>query len=636
MAKYTPTLLGKDTEINIAPFFGGGFVDAGAAQLNQAIQNNAQAVTEAKNKKFEQAQALRDGIVSGHFSDIMAAEVGEDIAKLATMGTYSEAYAVTLAEANAKLGVNVAKQAQITTKAEEITNQFKEDPSNKYYNRNALGENLGNTIESGGLDTQMIDLDNSLINFKGNVANIKDGIVRQDFQKQLGEITRKAVANGDIKSANSAYYKLNQTTDGSKFLSGFSVYDAENGMYVPNFDQTKLPPMGLVEMYKGLDPAAATLMENAVAKMKADKNVADKDFTDELKKNYEQRFLLNEMRKMAPGGGQTSEDTNQFLSKPQDRTTPDDTPSYDDMENYEMVKDAVNGMADLVNLNPNDFINDNVSYETVNIDGVDVRTLDVTGSGSGTNHRVAIYNVLDNNGNTNREYKEPRKVLLSMDASGDQTIYFVGGTESQPTYNKLNRRNASDFILRMANDNFGGGATGITAFKSFYKIAKDKNEINRDGSYTQFGSFNATDDNVLSNEIDNTNEARNTANSGPAYTTQELNNMFETSDIPTINEKLIEINQDNLNNVRIYNTLESKSDGKVNDGKKFKVVHFKRPDDNRQFYNFNNSWGVLTYQNVEGNGQYGEPQTIKVKTKDYFNLIGAPGSADFNVNPTER
>ena len=67
MAKYTPTLLGQDTEINLAPFFGGGFVDAGAAQLNQAVQNNARAITEAKNKKFEQAQALRDGIVSGHF-----------------------------------------------------------------------------------------------------------------------------------------------------------------------------------------------------------------------------------------------------------------------------------------------------------------------------------------------------------------------------------------------------------------------------------------------------------------------------------------------------------------------------------------------------------------------------------------
>ena len=88
-----------------APVFGGGFVDAGAAQLNQAVQNNARAITEAKNKKFEQAQKLRDGIVSGHFSDIMAAQVGEDIAELASMGTYSEAYQVKLAEANARLGV---------------------------------------------------------------------------------------------------------------------------------------------------------------------------------------------------------------------------------------------------------------------------------------------------------------------------------------------------------------------------------------------------------------------------------------------------------------------------------------------------------------------------------------------------
>ena len=160
MAKYTPTLLGQDTEINLAPFFGGGFVDAGAAQLNQAVQNNARAITEAKNKKFEQAQALRDGIVSGHFSDIMAAEVGEDIAELATMGTYSEAYQVKLAEANARLGINVAKQAQITTGAKEITDQFQQDPSNKYYERNALGASLDDAIETGGLNTSRDDLDN--------------------------------------------------------------------------------------------------------------------------------------------------------------------------------------------------------------------------------------------------------------------------------------------------------------------------------------------------------------------------------------------------------------------------------------------------------------------------------------------
>ena len=77
MAKYTPTLLGQDTDVNIGAFFQGGFVDAGADQLNQAIQNNVKVVTEAKNKKFEQAQSLRDGIVSGHFSDDMAGEIGK-------------------------------------------------------------------------------------------------------------------------------------------------------------------------------------------------------------------------------------------------------------------------------------------------------------------------------------------------------------------------------------------------------------------------------------------------------------------------------------------------------------------------------------------------------------------------------
>ena len=51
-----------------------------------------------------------------------------------------------------------------------------------------------------------------------------------------------------------------ETSEGEKFITGFGKYDENLGMYVPNFDENKLPPVGLVELYRGIDDASARLM----------------------------------------------------------------------------------------------------------------------------------------------------------------------------------------------------------------------------------------------------------------------------------------------------------------------------------------------------------------------------------------
>ena len=238
MAKYRPTLV-DDKDPNIAMFYSGGFVDAGAAQLNQAIQNNIRVTIDAKNKKFEQAQKLRDGIVSGHFSEQMAEQVGKDIERLADLPVYSKDYAKTLAQANANLGILVQKQDRVTKKADAISTGFKEDPSNKYYENNALSASLYDQIQNTGINTTVEDLDGAFSGFKNNIENIKDGVVRTDFQSKLGEIVQKVEATGGLSNVNSEFAKFTKTSDGQKFVTGYT-YDPSTRMYVPAFDESKL------------------------------------------------------------------------------------------------------------------------------------------------------------------------------------------------------------------------------------------------------------------------------------------------------------------------------------------------------------------------------------------------------------
>ncbi|MGY8867841.1 MAG: hypothetical protein ACKVJK_19725, partial [Methylophagaceae bacterium] len=128
------------------------------------------------------------------------------------MPTYSKAYASTLASANAKLGVMVAKQAKITTEMERTTTDFDADPSSKYYDPNLsarLHDQINGDEENGivgtGIDTSSANIQDALSSFKNNTTNIKDGVIRTDFQSKLGEIVQKIENTGGLGNVNSEF-----------------------------------------------------------------------------------------------------------------------------------------------------------------------------------------------------------------------------------------------------------------------------------------------------------------------------------------------------------------------------------------------------------------------------------------------
>ena len=639
MAKYTPTLLGKDTEINIAPFFGGGFVDAGAAQLNQAIQNNAQAVTEAKNKKFEQAQALRDGIVSGHFSDIMAAEVGEDIARLATMGTYSEAYAVTLAEANAKLGVNVAKQAQITTGAKEITDQFDQDPSNKYYERNALGANLDDAIEANGLSTTRDDLDNSFTGFKTNINNIKDGVVRTDFQSKLGEIVQKIERTGGLKNESEEFAKFTKTSDGQKFVTGYT-YDEKTRMYIPAFDSTKLPPRGLVELYKGIDDSAATLMSDYVNKLHI-QNADDptKPISDVAKDNYERRFVLEEMKKLAPGGSQQDIESTEFRSRRAQTPLTDSASKrkLDRETNYGALNTQLNKIEQVLMLDPAQMATNNGVVNYVDIDptgsGNPIRMIDLSGT-QDLDMAIAKQRIVDP---ATREIKEkyvaPSKVYLDVDEeSGMNSLYLVTGDPGNETYTVYNNRNVSTLALNLSNANYGGS----TVYKDWLQVSQEKGDISQDGLRTDQSNNIDRTINSKANSLRKLNNATNQGAETPAFERTALNTSFEQAgnDSTKIDAALKPLN----------NLFESKDgytglgvtdkDGKVVTNKKVKYLNFGR--DGTYYWaggaSFATKYGILKYRVDNGNGTFGPVQTAEVNVQDIATELSGGGTQTFDLN----
>ena len=641
MAKYTPTLLGQDTEVNVGQFFQGGFIDAGSQQLNQAIQNNIKVVTEAKNKKFEQAQALRDGIVSGHFSDAMADEVGGYIEQLTDMPTYSKAYASTLAKANATLGVMVAKQEKITTQIDQTQTQFDADPSSKYYDPN-LGARLYDQIngdEENGIvgtkmDTTSNDIQGAVSSFKNNIENIKDGEVRKDFQTQLGEISNQASSTGNMSNVNSEFAKYTTTSDGQKFLSGFSTYDPANGMYVPNFDENSLPPQGLVELYKGVDDSAATLVAAYVTEQQEADGVDDKDMTPALKKHYEQTFLLEEMKKMAPGGGSVDNEKTNYAGRPQGSTPTDNGPKFDDLKDYNSVRIFANNMGTLNNLDPEKIQQAGINYETINIDGEDVRTLDVSSMATGTDYLTAKYTVIGPTGSPSTVYKQPRKTLISIEPNGKKTIIFVGGTPTAPTYNKLNSRTATSFLQNVGSANFGGGSKGTDMIGSFFQVAQSKGELNSDGSYLFFGEISDMPEDSEANMINLTQQAIDAGTDGAPFKLETLQTTFKTTDKAGIKTALEPINKFFLDNEPIYEGLKDNDGGDINGGKKFKVVKFTRAD-GVQYRDFINSYGLLTYKPQLPGGGYGPDVTVEANTEAMFGLITA-GPGQFDMSNAER
>ncbi len=631
MAKYTPTLLNQNSTPNLSPFLNAGFVKAGSDQLERAISANNQAQEKAKNKKFEQAKELRDGIVAGHFSDIMAEDVGKAIDELADLPTFSRDYAKKLAEVNANLGIQISKQKNITDQITNIEKAFNDDPSKKYYDNNALGARLNDQLKGGtyidsfgqevkitgtGIDSTNEDLNKAFQDFKNNTTNIKDGEIRVDFQKRLGEIINKKVSGGDLKNVNSEFAEFLETSEGEKFITGFGKYDENLGMYVPNFDENKLPPVGLVELYRGVDDASARLMAVDVERQRKAEGISEKDMTPVLRKTYEQKFLLNEMRKLAPGGGREVEVKRNIRNRPQDPTGGSGA-SREQLTRYNTVRDLVSNITSPLKINPNDYsTNNNVPFQTLNLGGKDLRVLDVSANTKVQGLNVARYVQTDGSGNDVVTYGEASKIYITIDPETKQkNLYFVGDDPEKPTV--VNENNLNSYLQTIVKSNFGGGSAGQKYFDDFSYVSKQKGEMASDGSFFDFDAVDDTSDQVKSNEIELTGQAEDQGQAAPDFNIDDLNTNFATNSTPEIEKQLDVINKKFLDKPSVYDGLTDRN-GK--DLGPMKIIKVER--EGNYFKNFINSYANVTYLDAND-----EEQTVQMDVRPLFEKISAgPGN----------
>lgn len=636
MAVYRPTLLGN-TEADITPFFG-GFVDAGAAQLNQSIQNFNKVLIESKNKKFEQAQNLRDGIVSGHFSDAMASSVEGYIKDLAELPTYSKQYAAKLAEANADLGIKVSKQNKITTEIADIEQKWSQNESNKYYDRNALGARMydqlnGDTelgIEATGINTTTEDLQGAFTDYKGNINNIKDGEVRKTFQSQLGEIVSQVDRTGGLENENSEFVKFTKNSDGTKFVTGFK-YDAQNKMYVPDFDTTKLPPMGLVELYRGIDGAASTLMDDYVNnKHRTTSDDPDAPINDSARQTYEREFVLNEMKKLAPGGQQKSSTETQYRNRPQDPMA--GSPKMIEMEkNHSAVNDMLNSVDRLKNLDPAQYPGGpkNVPFVKVDIngDGNPIQMLDVSNSNQGGYNVARSTYTNIQTGAVKENYIKPEKTYLSIDPNdGERTVYFEAtNSDGTKEYTIYNDRTATQFVQNVTK--------GIYNSQKYYDdwafINKRETVQSSDGGVNRQIKLSDATPAAKADAIEKVNLAEQQAQERGVFDAPELTNSLNTNNRSSIKEALLPVNKFFAKTGYDQAGLTDRNGKRITD-KKVKFVKFDQFG--TQVKNMINSYGKLTYRVINDDGSLGEPQTVDYNTKDIVSDVsGGQGTFDLNA-----
>lgn len=636
MAVYRPTLLGN-TEVDITPFFG-GFVDKGAAQMNQAVQNYGKVLTESKNKAFQQAQNLRDGIVSGHFSDAMASDVEGYIKELSELPTYSKEYAAKLATANADLGIKVSKQSKITTEIADIEQKWSQDPSKKYYDQNSLGARMhdqlnGDTelgIEATGINTTSEDLQGAFTDYKRNVNNIKDGEVRKTFQSQLGEIVSQVDRTGGLENENSEFVKFTKNSDGTKFVTGFK-YDAQNKMYVPDFDTTKLPPMGLVELYRGIDGAAAILMDEYVNnKHRTTSDDPDAPINDSARQTYEREFVLNEMKKLAPGGQQKSSTETQYRNRPQDPMA--GSGRMIEMEGkHSAVNDMLNSVDRLKNLDPAQYPGGPKSVPFVKVDingdGNPIQMLDISNSNQGGyNVSRSTYTNIQT-GQVKENYVKPEKTYLSIDPNdGERTVYFEAtNSDGTKEYTIYNDRTATQFVQNVTK----GIYNSQTYYDDWAFINKRSDVQSSDGGVNRQIKLSDSTPAAQAEVIEKGNDAEQQAQERGTFDAPELTNSLNIKDRTKIKEALLPINKFFLNTGYEQSGLTDRNGKKLTD-KKVKFVRFDQYG--TQLKNMIDSYGKLTYRPINDDGSLGEEQTIDYNTKDIVaDVSGGQGTFDLNA-----
>lgn len=293
MAKFTPGLMGAKT----TPDFGGkssvaGYSNAGDALLDSAIKGSVAQTNKNKATKFQQAQVLRDGIVSGHFSDDMVTQVEGALDRMSKLNPNGRNYSKVLNEANAELGMTVQKQGQVTKLLERTSAAFEGDEDKKYYSKDAFFALLE---DKTSLDLDSTGMNKAYQGYLKSTDNINQDVVREEFVDLLG----KYKFGGSTKSGEGKVGEFTTIKQGEYSGERTQMYKLKSGVSVPVFANSSDVPEDLVEKWGTSSKAHMAMMDNFVAKKtKGFKGTAEE--LEDAEMAAGQEFVLDQMKQVIP------------------------------------------------------------------------------------------------------------------------------------------------------------------------------------------------------------------------------------------------------------------------------------------------------------------------------------------------
>lgn len=293
MAKFTPGLMGAKT----TPDFGGkssvdGYDNSGDALLDSAIKGSIAQTNRNKATKFQQAQVLRDGIVSGHFSDDMVTQVEGALDRMSKLNPNGRNYSKVLNEANAELGMTVQKQAQVTDLLKRTSDAFNGDEDKKYYSKDAFFALLE---DNTSLDLDSTGMNKAYQGYLKSTDNINQDVVREEFVDLLG----KYKFGGSTKSGEGKVGEFTTIKQGEYSGERTQMYKLKSGVSVPVFTNSSDVPEDLVEKWGTSSKAHMAMMDNFVAKKtKGFKGTAEE--LEDAEMAAGQEFVLDQMKQVIP------------------------------------------------------------------------------------------------------------------------------------------------------------------------------------------------------------------------------------------------------------------------------------------------------------------------------------------------
>jgi hypothetical protein len=392
--------------------------------------------------------------------------------------------------------------------------------------------------------------------------------------------------------------------------------------------------MGLVNLYRGIDDAAATLMDDYVNEQHKENSNPGEVLNATAKETYEQQFVLSEMKKLTPGGAIDNKTDKEFRNRPQDPSSGSGA-AVELQVKAEVVTNLLNNVDQLKNLDLSQLPGgtESVPFAQVdtNGDGNMTQMLDISSFQKGK-YNLGRFSTEDlATGAMKDTWGYPSKTYMEIDPdSGERTLYFEGSdANGKPQYTVYNDKTADQFVQNIKGV-WGSGAGGQKYYDAWQHIAKKKGVLSRDASNNkQILETGVTTKGQAAAIVKQKKAEDQAQEAGQQFDSVELTNSLMTSDKPAIKKALQPIN--NMFAKKGFEKVGLKNrSGKQLTEKRVKFILFEQ-DGGTSWNNMAKTYGKLSYKVIKNDGSYGPIQTTEYKTSEIIGEVSG-GQGEFNLN----